>query len=84
MFLLLLLGVVSLIISGILSGTFISGDRIRANYSEPKEFSERSRIGSMFFLFGIPCLLVGIAINYFKFALIPNLVRCVYELYKIS
>lgn len=65
MFLLLLLGVVPLIISGLLSGTFLSGDRIRANYSEPKEFSERSRIGSMFFLFGIPCVLAGIAINYF-------------------
>lgn len=64
MYLLLLLGVVSIIISGLLSGAFVSGDRVRANYSDSEDFSERTKIGSTLFLFGIPCLLAGIAIYF--------------------
>ena len=64
MYLLLLLGVIPIVISGFLSGAFVSGDRVRANYSDSKDFSERTKIGSVLFLFGIPCLLVGIAMNF--------------------
>ena len=56
MYLLLLLGIIPIIVSGILSGTFVSGERVRANYSDSTDFIRRTKIGSMFFLFGLPCL----------------------------
>jgi len=64
MYLLLLLGIIPMVISGFLSGAFISGERVRANYSDAEDFRERSKIGSTLFLFGIPCLLAGIAIYF--------------------
>lgn len=62
---LLLLGIIPIIISGLLSGTFASGDRVRANYSGSTDFTRRTKTGSMFFLFGLPCFLAGLATTYF-------------------
>lgn len=62
-YLLFSLGIIPMVISGFLSGAFASGDRARANYSDDEDFRERSKISSALFLFGIPCLLAGIAIH---------------------
>ncbi|AET69096.1 hypothetical protein Desor_3616 [Desulfosporosinus orientis DSM 765] len=63
-YLLLLLGAIPMLISGVLSGSFVSGDRVRANYTGSKDFSKRTKLGSAFFLFGLSCFLVEIAIYY--------------------
>ncbi|WP_242832528.1 DUF5316 family protein [Desulfosporosinus orientis] len=49
-----------------MSGAFISGDRVRANYSDSKDFIERTNLGSKLFLFGLPCLVAGIAISFIR------------------
>lgn len=64
MVLLLCLGIAPILISGLLSGAFVSGDRVRANYTDSDDFSRRATIGSKLFLFGLPCLIAGIA-SYF-------------------
>lgn len=61
MYILLILGIVPIVIAGLITGAFVSGDRMRANHSD---FSERSSIGSKLFLFGIPCLVAGIIIHF--------------------
>lgn len=67
MSLLLIIGVVPMVIGGFLSGAFVSGDRVRANYSDSEGLSERTNIASKLFLFGIPCLLAGIASYFIKY-----------------
>lgn len=64
MYLLLVTGIVPIVIAGFLTGAFVSGDRVRANYSGANDFSGRANIGSKLFLFGIPCLVAGIAIYF--------------------
>lgn len=64
MYLLMILGIIPIVVSGFISGAFASGDRIRANYSDANDFSERSKISTALFLFGIPCLLSGVAIYF--------------------
>jgi hypothetical protein len=66
MYLLLIIGIIPIAISGLMSGAFVSGDRVRANYSDSQDFIERTNIGSKFFLFGLPCLVVGIAISFIR------------------
>lgn len=63
-YLLLFFGAVPILISGVLSGSFISGDRVRGNYTTSQDFSKRTKLSSVFFLFGLPCFLAGIAIYY--------------------
>lgn len=64
MYLLLVIGIVPIVISGFITGAFASGDRVRANYSNSDNFYQRSNIGTKLFLFGIPCLVAGIAIYF--------------------
>lgn len=66
MYVLLIIGIIPIAISGLMSGAFVSGERVRANYSDSKDFVERSNIGSKLFLFGLPCLVAGIAISYIR------------------
>jgi Family of unknown function (DUF5316) len=49
-------GLIGMLASGLLTGAFISGDRIRANYyTESKEDrSKRIRTANSLFLFGLP------------------------------
>lgn len=58
------IGVSSLLLSGILTGSFISGDRARANMSiettEDRKF--RNKYSSLLFLFGLPFLITAIII----------------------
>lgn len=58
------LGLVCLIIAGITSGAFISGDRNRGNFwTEDKESrAERVGIGTYSFLFGFPSFVVSLII----------------------
>ncbi|WP_435925785.1 DUF5316 domain-containing protein [Paenibacillus sp. DYY-L-2] len=57
-------GVVLWILSGILSGAFISGDRTRANENietdEDRTF--RNKHSSILFLFGLPFLIIALII----------------------
>jgi len=64
MYFLFTIGLMPMIIAGFLSGGYASGDRVRGNYSDSKEFVDRTESSSKFFLFGIPCVLAAIAIYY--------------------
>ena len=66
MYLLLIIGIIPIAISGLMSGSFVSGDRVRANYSDSTRFIERTNIGSKLFLFGLPCVVAGIAITFIR------------------
>ncbi|MGG0823544.1 DUF5316 domain-containing protein [Paenibacillus turicensis] len=57
-------GVVIWIISGLLTGAFISGDRSRANFHQETEKDRTSRVrqSQFLFLFGLPFIVMGIAI----------------------
>lgn len=57
-------GVVIWIISGLLTGSFISGDRSRANYHQENEEDRTSRVkqSQFLFLFGLPFIVIGIAV----------------------
>lgn len=61
---LLVIGLIPIILSGFMSGAYVSGDRVRANYSDSKEFSDRSGRGTDLFFFGIPLVLAAIAIHF--------------------
>lgn len=56
-------GVVIWIISGLLTGSFVSGDRFRANYHQETEEDRTSRVkqSQFLFLFGLPFIVMGIA-----------------------
>jgi len=60
---LLIIGFIPIIISGFMSGAYVSGDRVRGNYSDSKDFSERSGRSSKLFLFGIPFVLAAIVVQ---------------------
>lgn len=64
MYFLFIIGLIPIIISGFMSGAYVSGDRVRGNYSNSKDFKERSGISSKLFLFGIPCVTAAMAIYY--------------------
>ncbi|MBP1906011.1 hypothetical protein J2Z32_002660 [Paenibacillus turicensis] len=57
-------GVVIWIISGLLTGSFISGDRSRANYHQETEEDRTSRVkqSQFLFLFGLPFIVMGITV----------------------
>lgn len=59
-----LTGVISLLISGLLSGAFVSGDRVRANYSNEniEQSYKRQNLILVFFKIGIPNILGAIII----------------------
>ena len=57
---LLIIGFIPIIISGFMSGVYVSGDRVRGNYSDSKNFGERSGRSTKLFLFGIPFVLAAI------------------------
>jgi len=61
---LFIIGFIPIIISGFMSGAYVSGDRVRGSYSNPKEFTERSGRSSKLFLFGIPFVLAAIAVHF--------------------
>lgn len=61
---LFIIGFIPIIISGFMSGAYVSGDRVRGNYSDSKDFNERSGMSTKLFLFGIPCVLAAIAIHF--------------------
>lgn len=56
---------IPIVLSGFMSGAYISGDRIRANYSDSQGFVNRSRRGTGLFLFGSPLVVAAIAISFF-------------------
>ncbi len=64
MYSLFTIGLIPIVISGFMSGAFVSGDRVRGNYSDSKDFNERSSMSSKLFLFGIPCVVAAMAIYY--------------------
>ena len=64
MYTLFVIGLIPIIISGFMSGAYVSGDRVRGNYSGSKDFNERSGMSSKLFLFGIPCVLAAMSIYY--------------------
>ncbi|TEB04403.1 hypothetical protein Psch_04130 [Pelotomaculum schinkii] len=59
---LLMVGVVPMVLAAIFSGALVSGDRVRANYSDEQDFRQRMRWSTNLFLFGIPNLLASLAI----------------------
>lgn len=61
---LFIIGFVPIIISGIMSGAYVGGDRVRGNYSDSKDFNERSGRSTQLFLFGIPFVLAAIAVHF--------------------
>jgi len=61
---LLIIGFIPIIISGFMSGAYVSGDRVRGNYSDSKNFNERSGRSTKLFLFGIPCVLAALAVQF--------------------
>lgn len=64
MYSLFIIGLIPIIISGFISGAYVSGDRVRGNYSNSKDFKERSGMSSKLFLFGLPCVIAAMAIYY--------------------
>lgn len=64
MYVLFVIGLVPIIISGFMTGAYVSGDRVRANYSDSLDFNDRLGMSSKLFLFGIPFILAAIAIYY--------------------
>jgi len=64
MYSLFIIGFIPIIISGFMTGAYVSGDRVRGNYSDTKEFNERTGMSTKLFLFGIPFVLAAIAIRY--------------------
>jgi len=64
MYSLFIIGFIPIIISGFMSGAYVSGDRVRGNYSDSKDFNERSCRSTKLFMFGIPCVLAAIAIHF--------------------
>ena len=63
---LFIIGFIPIIISGFMSGAYVSGDRVRGNYSDSKDFNERSGVSTKLFLFGIPCVLAAIAVHFIR------------------
>ena len=63
MYTLFIIGFIPIIISGFMLGAYVSGDRVRGNYTDSKDFNERSGMSSKLFLFGIPCVLAAIAVQ---------------------
>nr|WP_282433983.1 DUF5316 family protein [Desulfosporosinus lacus] len=72
MYSLFIIGFIPIIISGFMSGAYVSGDRVRGNYSDSKDFHERSVMSTKLFLFGIPVVLAAIAIHFFFFEKLKN------------
>jgi hypothetical protein len=59
------LGIICLLLAGIVSETFVSGDRARANYytEHKKDRKKKFRYSYIFFLLGVPNLLVALALT---------------------
>lgn len=57
-------GVISWVLAGILSGSFISGDRMRANNSieSIEDKKSRNKFTSILFIFGLPFLIAALLI----------------------
>jgi hypothetical protein len=55
-------GIVLILIAAVMSGSLVSGDRMRANYhtSTPQDRKERNKWTGVFFAAGVPFLLVSI------------------------
>lgn len=64
MYVLFIIGFIPIIISGFMSGAYVSGDRVRGNYSDSKDFNERSGRSTKLFLFGTPCVLAAIVVHF--------------------
>ncbi|WP_188016948.1 DUF5316 domain-containing protein [Paenibacillus antarcticus] len=58
------IGVISILLAGILSGLFISEDRMRANFETTEDRKFRNKYSSVLFLFGLPFLITAIFINW--------------------
>ncbi|EHQ89644.1 DUF5316 family protein [Desulfosporosinus youngiae] len=61
---LLIIGFIPIIISGFMTGAYVSGDRVRGNYTDSKDFSGRSGRSAKLFVFGLPCVLSAIVISF--------------------
>lgn len=61
---LLIIGFIPIIISGFMTGAYVSGDRVRGNYSDSKDFHERTGRSTKLFAFGLPCVLSAIVISF--------------------
>lgn len=61
---LLIIGFLPIIISGFMTGAYVSGDRVRGNYSDSKDFHERTGRSTKLFVFGLPCVLSAIVISF--------------------
>ncbi|MFS0824199.1 DUF5316 domain-containing protein [Bacillus sp. 1P02SD] len=59
------LGIICFLLAGIVSDSFISGDRARANYytESKQDRKKRIRYSYLFFLLGAPNLLVAIVLT---------------------
>jgi hypothetical protein len=59
-------GVASLLLAGLCSGAFVSGDRIRENFymERPSDRKTRTRLCTAFILFGLPNLIAAVCIMY--------------------
>ena len=66
MYVLFIIGFIPIIISGFMSGAYVSGDRVRGNYSNSQDFKERLGMSTKLFLFGIPCVIAAMVIYYFN------------------
>ena len=64
MYSLFIIGFIPIIISGFMTGAYVTGDRVRGNYSDIKEFNERIGVSPKLFLFGIPFMLAAKAIHF--------------------
>ncbi|EHL08471.1 hypothetical protein HMPREF0322_00783 [Desulfitobacterium hafniense DP7] len=61
---LLIIGLIPMAISALFAGVFISGDRMRGNYSGKDDFRERMGISTKLFLLGLPSLLTAFAVYF--------------------
>jgi hypothetical protein len=55
------IGLALLLLAAIISGSLVSGDRTRANYTNNDDYRNRQNLAATILLIGLPSLLIGIA-----------------------
>ncbi|MDQ7094346.1 DUF5316 family protein [Desulfosporosinus sp. PR] len=60
---LFVIGLIPVIISGFMTGAYVSGNRVRANYTDSEEFQARMGVSNKLFLLGMPFLLAAIVVH---------------------
>ena len=61
---LLIIGLIPMAFSALFSGVFVSGDRMRGNYSGEDDFRERMGLSTKLFLLGVPSLLTAFVVYF--------------------